>query len=238
MSRVRPALVDPALLRLAAFQLAGRRFWLLPLVPLVWHALQAILLLTGGRTESFAPAAAQNTLIGLPATVLALFLGVRVIAGEIDARSLEIAYTVPGGAHRVWLAKLFAAFLLIVATVLLLAGMTFLFFTPFPPAATYGALQGATFYLVVAMGLATLTRSEVAGAMTAVALLAFNGLLTGFGDNQLRISPFWNPLAVDRAEPSQLFAWTLQNRIGVLLALVALAALAFSRAERRETMLG
>lgn len=234
----RPVFAGGVLLRLAAYQLAGRRFWLLVLLPLVWHLFQAILLLTGGRPEPFSPVAAQNTLIGLPTAVLALFLGVRVIAGEIDGRSLEIAYTVPGGAHRLWLAKLLAAWLLLVLTVLLLAAVTFLFFTSFPLAALYGALQAASLYLVVAMGLATLTRSEVAGAMIAIAVLALNGLLTGFGDNQLRISPFWNPLAVSQVEPFQLFAWTLQNRIGVLLAIVALCGLAFSRAERRETMLG
>lgn len=233
-----PVFVDGTLLRLAAYQLAGRRLWILVLLPLVWPLFQAVLLLTGGRTESFAPVAAQNTLIGLPTTVLALFLGVRVIAGEIDGRSLEIAYTVPGGAHRLWLAKLLAAWLLLVGSLLVLAGVTFLFFTAFPLAALYGALQAASFYLVVAMGLATLTRSEVAGALSAVAVLGLNGLLTGFGDNQLRISPFWNPLAVRQVESSQLFAWTLQNRIGVLLAIAALCGLAFSRAERRETMLG
>ena len=39
----------------------------------------------------------------------------------------------------------------------------------------------------------------------------------------------------DRAD---VLAWTTQNRIGFLLAIVGLTILAFARAERREKMLG
>ena len=46
----------------------------------------------------------RSGLIGVPLTMLAVFLGLRIIAGEIDGRSLEIAYTVPGGCERVWFA--------------------------------------------------------------------------------------------------------------------------------------
>ncbi len=69
-------------------------------------------------------------------------------------------------------------------------------------------------------------------------VLVINGVLTGFGTNQIRISPFWNPGAIEDADPTELFAWTLQNRIGFLLAMVAILALAFMRANRRERMLG
>lgn len=222
---------------LAARLLAGRRYWLAALVPLVWPALQAVLLATGGREEGFERAAAQGTLIGLPLTVLAIFLGVRVIAGEIDARRLEIAYTVPGGSHRVWLAKLAAAFGILVVAEGLLALVAWTFFTAFPPSALYGALQAAAVYLVLAMGLATLFKSEVTGAMAVAVVLSLNGLLTGFGDRQVRFSPFWNPEALPDNQASQALAWTLQNRIGFLLVVAALTALAFGRAERREKML-
>lgn len=225
------------LVHLAALTLAGHRFWLLPLLPLGWLAFQAAALLLGAEAR-LEPASAQGALIGFPLTLLAVFLGVRIIAGEIDGRSLEIAYTVPGGCQRVWWAKLLAAWLLLVAGELLLAGATFVFFTAFPWSALYGALQAATFYLVLSMAMATLLRSEAAGAMAAAAILAVNGLLTGFGDNQLRISPFWNPHAVDSSDGAEVFAWTLQNRVGVLLAVAGITALAFMRANRRERMLG
>ncbi len=227
-----------AVLRLSAVLLAGRRYWLLPLLPLLWLGVQAILLVAGAAT-GFERDAAQNTLIGMPVAVLAIFLGGRIITGELDQRSLEIAYTVPGGAHRVWLGKLVAAGLLLLASLALMASVTFAFFTDFPVfQSLYGAAQGVTFYLAAAMGFATMFRSEVAGALTTTGLLGFNGLITGFGENPLRISPFWNPLSVDRADADQMLAMSVQNRIGIALAIAAIVALTFARAERREKMLG
>ena len=228
---------DVRLLRLALLAMAGRRFWLLALLPLLWLAFQAAVLLIGAG-EGFEPPAAQGVLIGAPLTVLAVFLGMRIIAGEIDGRTLEIAYTVPGGCERVWWTKLGASVLVLIAAEALLAVVTYAFFVPFPWDALYGALQSALFYLVLSMGMATLFRSEAAGAMAIAAVLAFNGLITGFGDNQVRISPFWNPHAIDDADPTELFAWTLQNRIGIPLVMTAILALAFMRANRRERMLG
>lgn len=228
---------DVRLLRLALLAMAGRRFWLLALLPLLWLAFQAVVLLIGAR-EGFEPPAAQGVLIGAPLTALAVFLGMRVIAGEIDGRTLEIAYTVPGGCERVWWTKLGASVLVLIAAEALLACLTYAFFVPFPWDALYGAMQAALFYLVLSMGMATLFRSEAAGAMAIAAILAFNGLITGFGDNQVRISPFWNPHAIEDADPTELLAWTLQNRIGIPLVMTAILALAFMRANRRERMLG
>ena len=99
-------------------------------------------------------------------------------------------------------------------------------------------MQAAIFYLVLSMGLATLFRSEAAGAMAVAAVLGFNGLISGFGEQQVRISPFWNPYADPDADAIELFAWTLQNRVGIALAVAAILALAFMRANRRERMLG
>ena len=227
-----------ALFRLAALTVAGHRFYLLPLLPLCWLLVLAAATLLGLSSGDFEPATAQGTLIGLPLTVLAVFLGLRIIAGEIDGRSLEIAYTVPGGCERVWWAKLAGAVLVLVVAEALLAIVTWRFFTPFPLVALYGALQPAVFYLVLAMAMATLFRSEVAGAMATVAVLGFNGLVSGFGNNQVRISPFWNSLATQSSDPAEILAWTVQNRIGVALVTAGILALAFMRANRRERMLG
>jgi hypothetical protein len=228
---------DFGLVRYALLVMAGRRGWLLPLLPLAWLLFQAGIILMGD-SDSIGTDSAQGTLIGVPLTLMAAFLGVRIIAGEIDGRSLEIAYTVPGGCERVWWAKLVASTLILIVSEALLAAATFAFFTPFPVTALYGAMQAALFYLVLAMGLATLFRSEAAGAMGVAAILGLNGLLTGFGENQVRASPFWNPQALTDADPTQLLAWTLQNRIGIVLAMAAIVALTFMRANRRERMLG
>lgn len=221
--------------RLSAVVMAGPRYWLLPLLPLAWLAVQAGLSIAGIR-PGFEPAAAQNTLIGLPLAVLAGFLGGRIIAGELDQRTLEVAYTVPGGAHRVWSGKLAAAGLMLLVSLGLMAAATFTFFTPFPIVPTlYGAGQGAAFHLVAAMGFATLFRSEAAGAMATLAVLALNWQMASLG---LRISPLWNPLAVPGADAEQLLAMAVQHRIGMALVMAAVVALTFARAERRERMLG
>lgn len=226
------------LVDLSARLLVGRRWWIACLVPLVWPAFAAFRLLVRWRVESFEAAEAQNLLIGAPLAVLAIFLGVRVIAGEMERRTLEIAYTVPGGAARVWLGKLAAGTLILVGAEALLALAAFAFFTEYPASALYGALQAALVYLVLATGLAALARSEITGAMLSVAALSLNGLFTGFGESQPRLSPFFNPLAIDGASPEDVLAWTVQNRIGAVLLIVGLAALAFARAERRERLLG
>ena len=83
------------------------------------------------------------------------------------------------------------------------------------------------------MGFGTLFRSEVAGSLATIGLLGLNRLL-----GSLRISPFWNPLAVEEADAAQMLALNVQNRIGVALAIAAIVALTFTRAERREKMLG
>jgi|TARA_B100000315_G_scaffold258918_1_gene312756 ABC-type transport system involved in multi-copper enzyme maturation permease subunit len=226
---------DFEFLRHALVTVAGHRYWMVPALPLLWLVVLAVVRLINPE-ESISASEAQGPLLAVPMTALAIFLGIRIIASEIDDRSLEIAYTVPGGVERLWFTKLAAAFLLLIASEVLLAPAVYLFFTPFPPGALYGAMQAASFYLILAMAMSTLFRGEAAGIIATVAILALNGLITGFGDNQVRISPFWNPYDFE-AFPAEVFAWTLQNRIGMLLAMAALIALAFMRANRRERML-
>ncbi len=232
----RASLVDGARLTRASLRLvAGRRYWLAPLLPLIWIAFQIFRLLVRWRPDAYGPADAQNVLIGFPLTVLAIGLGVRVIAGEIDRRTLEIAYTVPGGTHRIWMAKLTAALGLLVVAELLLAVATHVFCTSYPPVALYGAMQAAVFYLVLSMAFAALLKSEAAGAMVIILVLGFNSFIQG---GSLRISPFWNPELARTDDPAELLALAVQNRVGFVLATAAIAALAFARAENREKLLG
>jgi hypothetical protein len=234
--RVRSLRDAGRLLVLSLRMVAGRRYWIAPLLPLAWIAFQVLRLLVGWRPEDYTPADAQTVLIGFPLVVLAMGLGVRVIAAEIDRRTLEIAYTVPGGTHRVWLAKLAAAVLLVVAAEALLAVSVYVFCTEFDPVSTlYGAFQAAVFYLLLGMAFSVLFKSEAAGALvTAAALVAAFPFQAG----NTRLSPFWNPLNLADADPINVLAWTVQNRIGFALVGVALIALAFGRAENREKLLG
>lgn len=221
------------MLRLSIRLQLGRKFWIVPLLALAWPLFHVIRLLFASNAQSFNESAAQNFLIGLPLAVAAIVLGVGVIAGEIERRTLEVAYTVPGSTRRIWIPKLVAVTVLLLVTEALLAIVTAVFFTSFPPGALYGALQGAVFYLVLSMGLGALFRSEITAALIAAVLYLLNSV-AHFG----RWDPLFNPLAVRDISPSELLAWTVQNRIGFALAIVALAALSFYRAERRERLLG
>ncbi len=120
-----------------------------------------------------------------------------------------------------------------------LAVAAWVFYTGFPLGALYGAFQAALFYTVVSMSLAALFKSEASGSLVVAALLFLNGLFTGFGANQIRISPFWNPAAVLKTGAAQadVLAWTIQNRIGFLFAITVVIAMGFTRAERREKLL-
>jgi hypothetical protein len=244
MSAIRlslPALGERArdaasLLSLSLRTVAGRRYWIAPLLPLLWIVFQIVRLLVGWRPEDYTPADAQTLLIGFPVVILAVGLGGWVIAGEIERRTLEIAYTVPGGAHQVWLSKLGAAMLLVVSSELLLAIVAYVFCTEFPPVATlYGVLQSATFFLVLSMAMSALFKSEAAGALVTAMCLGGSWV---FQQGHTRVSPFFNPLVFTNDDPSNVLAWTVQNRIGIALAILALVLLAFGRAENREKLLG
>jgi hypothetical protein len=226
------------LLEISARLVGGRRYWIAPMLTLAWPAFQALRLLVGWQQSQFEPVHVQTALVGFPLIILAIGLGVRVIADEMDRRTLEIAYTVPGGAHRVWMAKLTAATALIVAAAVLQATVCFAFFVSVPFGSLLGAVLEAVFYLVLAMGAATLTKSEITGALGAVGVLCLNGLITGFGQDTTRWAPTFNPLVLVDMDRARLLAWTVQNRIGLALAIAALSALAFARAERREKLLG
>lgn len=235
---MRARLLDGVLLlKLSLRWQLGRRVWLAPVLALGWPAYHAVSLLVGWRDARFVAADAQNYLIGFPLIVLAIGLGVGIIAGEIEQRTLEVTYTVPGGARRVWLSKLLAAALPLLAAGVLLAAITAAFFTSYPLVALYGALQGAAFYLVLAMGLGALLKSEITAALVAGMILFLNGLTAGFGEVQRRWSPLFNPLGTVEGASSELLAWTIQNRIGVALVIFALVALSCVRAERREQLL-
>ena len=221
------------MLRLSIRLQLGRKFWIVPLLALAWPLFHVIRLLLSSSAQSFNESAVQNFLIGMPMTIAAIGLGVGIIAGEIERRTLEVAYTVPGSARRIWIPKLIAVTVLLILTEIPLAIVTAIFFTSFPLGALYGALQGAVFYLVLSMGLGALFRSEITAALVAVVIYLLNSA-AHFG----RWDPCFNPLAVRDISPSELLAWTVQNRIGFVLAIVALAALSFYRAERREQLLG
>jgi ABC-type transport system involved in multi-copper enzyme maturation permease subunit len=223
------------LTHLSARVAIGRRYWIAPFLPLLWVGFQIFRLAVGWEETPYVAADAQTLLIGFPLTLLGIGFGVRIIAGEMDFRTLEIAYTVPGGAHRVWLAKLGAAFVLLVASEVLLAVATFLFCTGFSWHALYGALQAAVFYMVLAMAFSVLFKGEAVGALITCLVLVVNLPIQG---GVPVISPFYNVATREALDPADLLAEIIRNRLGYALLIAAIAALAFGRAESREKILG
>lgn len=216
----------------------GKWIWYVPLFVLVWPLVQAFPVLIGNPGTGFNESSAQNALIGFPLVILAIGLGVRIIATEVEQRTLEVTYTIPGGSKRVWASKLIAALIPLVLAEALLSIVTLIFFTEFPPAALYGAFQAAVFYLVLAMGAGALFKSEITAALVSSIILILNGFFTGFGNAPTsRWSPFFNPLNIEDTNASEVLAWTIQNRIGIALLIIAIAALSMARTERREQML-
>ncbi|MBN1904191.1 MAG: hypothetical protein JW927_03755 [Deltaproteobacteria bacterium] len=211
--------------------MAGKRFWIIIFLPLIWPVLRALFIGIGWSETKFNPADA-HMLISLPLSIVAMGLGLRIIAGEIDSRTLEIAYTVPGGCHRVWLAKIATCFCLLFASELLLVLFTMVFLVSVSIGAFYGALQAAMFYLVMGMGLSAFFRSEITGAMATIVFFAL-GLMA----SSVRISPFFNPLALSPSEKAQAVTYAIQNRIFFIIFIVAITLLTFLRVERREKML-
>lgn len=216
--------------------IAGRKFWIVILLPLLWLALQAVWILFVGREGKLGPADTPF-LIGLPLAVIGMGFGVRLIAGEIDNRTLEIAYTVPGGCHRIWLAKIAACFCLLLSSEVILAIVTMIFFTSITFGAFYGVFQAAFFYMIAGMAFSAFFKSEITGAMATVSVFAIN-VIIGFSDFQPRISPFFNPLAIESSDKAQIIAYTVQNRILFIIVIVTIALLTFLRVEKTEKMLG
>ena len=221
--------------RLAATSLAGKRFWLILLIAPIYLFVRWVLHYFNLNTIEVADI--QGDILGLPMAVVGMVLGLRIIAGEISGRTLEIIYTVPGGCERVWWSKIIAALLILLPLEFFLAVGAWYLFEPFPLFMLYGALQAAVFYLLVSMGFSALFRSEVGGGIAVFALLMFNGLITGFGSNQIVISPFYNPWMIEDMDFDALLARTVQNRIGYLLMDLAIIALTFMRSNRREKLL-
>ncbi|MDH3628646.1 MAG: ABC transporter permease subunit [Acidobacteriota bacterium] len=220
----------------AARQLGGRRFWIAPLLPALWIGFQMLRLVIRWRDSSYTQPDAQNILIGSPLTVLAVVFGVRIVAGEIDRRTLEIAYTVPGGAQRIWIAKLAAAFMMLLASEAVLVALTWIFCTDVPWSAMYGAMQGAIFFLALSMSLAALFKGEASAGLVVIVIAAFIALF--FQSTNVVLSPFWNAAATDLESGLELLGKTLQNRIGFVLVTAGIIALGFRRAENREKLLG
>lgn len=217
-------------------QQLGRRYWLLPIIVLAWPLLFGTLNFLFGATMNVGPEEVQNILIGFPLYFLALGLGSGIITNEIEQRTLEVTYTIPGGANRVWLLKLGSTAFLLFFSELIMAGATWVMFTEFPLSVLPGAFRAALFVLVVAMALGALLKNELIAAIITGSVGMFVLILT-LEEDIGRWSPFFDPTLHPEIGPNVMLAWTIQNYIGYTLITLGIANLAFSRMERREQLL-
>lgn len=151
----------------------GKRFWIWPFLPLAWILLLTLMTMIGFANIDYIPALAQNSFIGIPVYLLAIALGMQIISSEIEQRTLEVCYTVPGGAKRIWLAKLAAACLILIAAELILALYVWFFFTHFPLTALLRVLQGLIFFLVLSMAFGALFKNKMTAGMASAICLFF-----------------------------------------------------------------
>ena len=191
-----------------------------------------VLLLESGQLE-FGPASAQNEIIGLPLCLLALGLGVGIVAREIDARTLETAYSINNSARSLWLTKISAAVLLIVLAECLLAVLCHLVFTPFGFDVLYRAFQSALFFLVLAMGLGALLRSELVAAILSIGIVVF--FYNAFTNQYW--SPLFNPLELEAFGQGNIHALMTQNFLLIVFLIFMILGLTLFRVERREVLL-
>ncbi|MEX0901963.1 MAG: hypothetical protein WDZ76_04420 [Pseudohongiellaceae bacterium] len=237
MNALLPTLADRAeLLLLSLRNQLGRRFIVVPALVLVWPVFNWAITFLFGGTVNFDEEEAQNVIIGLPLYVLAVALGSGIICKELEQRTLEVVYTIPGGARRVWMLKLYASVVVILVAEALMAVMTWLVFTDYSLASLLGAFRGALFFLVLSMGIGALVRSELFAAMLSGAICWGVFIFSvSFGDS--RWSPLFDPAFNDEITQLQILAWSVQNTVGMTLMIIAITALTFARAERREKML-
>lgn len=217
----------------------GKRFWLYPLFPVCWPLLLAFLQWAGVSDETYSALSVQNILLGLPLVFLAIVMGMQIVSAEIEQRTLEVCYTVPGGARRIWQSKLCAAVVVLLLAEVLLALFTRMAFTSFPPGVLYRSLQGALFYLVLSMAFGAWFRNKMTAGMASLILLFLNGAGTGMGENPSRYSPLFNPLSLEGTgvAAEDILYWIIQNHIGFAVVMLTLLVLTFARAERRELLL-
>lgn len=212
----------------------GHYYWLTPLVVMIWPTGLALLALFDITPVSVNHSSVQNWLIGFPLNLLAIGIGIGIIADEIEKQTLEVTYTIPGGTRRIWLYSILACLLILVAATILLSLSCYLFISGLPSGGEFfRGFQGAVFFLIWAMALGCFFRSKLVASL--LSLLTYAGLI--FVNFDTRWSPLFNPASVASNAGEEVHIWMIQNHVGVTVLLGLLLVLSFARVDRVELML-
>lgn len=210
----------------------GHRFWMLPFAVFIWPLLQACMVFIGWKQGGFELVDVQNRLMGYPLYLMSIGIGVGLIANEVEKRTLEVSFTLPGGSAKIWINKLIAASFLIIMAELILGLCTWIFFTGITSGIVIRVFQGAIFYLVLAMTAgAFFKNSLIAGIVTCFVLFANSYFTNGSW------SPVFNPLTINNLSAGDLMQLIIRNHFIVIAAIFVMALLAFLRMEQREALL-
>jgi len=233
-----------SLLRYALIMQFGRRFWLVACLPLMWLVLQQLLLWAGWH-ESFTADMVQNSLIGFPLYCFAIACGVRVVAADIEQRTLEVALSASGGAWQIWTVKTLAATLLMGCSLLIMSLACWLLFTTFlstsflSTAFPWGALIGVgkalLFFLILSVYVGSRIKSELPALVIMLGVLAF-----GLAQSDQFWSPLFNPLntsMIEQYSTYQIATWTQRNHVLCATLLALIVWLLHSRSEHSEQLI-
>jgi len=228
-----------ALLRYALIMQFGRRFWLVACLPLMWLLLQQLLLWAGWH-ENFTADMVQNSLIGFPLYCFAIACGVRVVAADIEQRTLEVALSASGGAWQIWTVKTLAAALLLGCSLLIMSLACWLLFsnfssTEFPGLALIGVGKALLFFLILSVYMGSRIKSELPALVIMLGLLAF-----GLAQSDQFWSPLFNPLNTsinEQYSTYQIATWTQRNHVLCATLLALIVWLLHSRSEHSEQLI-
>ena len=210
----------------------GHRFWMLPFAVFIWPLLQASMMFMGWKQGGFELVDVQNRLMGYPLYLMAIGIGVGLIANEVEKRTLEVSFTLPGGAARIWINKLIAASFLIIVAEFILAFCTWIFFTGITSGIIIRVFQGAIFYLVLAMTAGAFFKNSLIAGIVTCFVLFINSYFTNRS-----WSPVFNPLTINNLSTGDLMQLIIRNHFIIVLAIFVMALLTFLRIEQREALL-
>lgn len=228
-----------ALLRYALIMQFGRRIWLVACLPFMWLVLQQLLLWAGWH-ENFTADMVQNSLIGFPLYCFAIACGVRVVAADIEHRTLEVALSASGGAWQIWTVKTLAAALLLGCSLLIMSLACWLLLsnfssTEFPWIALIGVSKALLFFLIMSVYVGSRIKSELPALAIMLGVLAL-----GLAQSDQFWSPLFNPLNTNMLEQYstyQIATWTQRNHVLCATLLALIVWLLHSRSEHSEQLI-
>jgi len=173
-----------------------------------------------------------------PACVLAVYLSMEIISFERENKTIESVFTTSGSIYKVWMIKLGVTYLIIIAVLLLLEILAFLFVAGFPIFSTLFHsivpiifIGNLTFYFSVKF------RSGNAAGMITVIIILFFLMLTEPLEHS-RFFLFLNPF--NKPRDMELVIWDriiFQNRIGIIAFSSLFLYLGMVATKKREKLL-